>query len=245
MFLDECFKRYGLSESFVKKISTKKSSDIRNKDFQIDDADDFWDIVLNFVKQKQNVVDINPIVLNQEKWFYDILGYQSNKEVDVTKIYFGDSIQQIRFDKKLHILTFYKFFEYEGELFAFRIQLEKYSDVLSLLIDFSCRTKKGCGETVEGETVETIIYDTKDRCWGESVFDWSRASWDFLEVVLNIINLFADDFESSCIPQLPKNFHRRYWEKWRDKYYVDVQKISIQMPMTTAIQKVLKQKGIV
>ena len=123
MFLDECFKRYGLSESFVKKISTKKSSDIRNKDFQIDDADDFWDIVLNFVKQKQNVVNINPIVKFQEKWFYDILGYQSNKEVDVTKIYFGVYIEKINFDNKLHTLTFYKFFEYEGELFAFRIQL--------------------------------------------------------------------------------------------------------------------------
>ena len=237
MFLDECFERYGVSESFVNKISRKKSSDVRNKDFQVNDVDDLWDIVLNFVKQRQDVfVDINHIVFHS-KWFYDILSYQSKGEVDVTKTYFGDYIVHDRLFKfpSLHKLSFYKFFEYEGELFAFRIILEKQSEVLSLSIEFGCRTEEGCAESVE-----TIIYDAKDRCWDENYFG-SQASLDFLEIVLKTIGLFADDFESSCIPQLPKNFHRLYWE---DEYNADIEKISTQLPMTSAIKKVLKQKGI-
>lgn len=231
MNLRECFNRYGLKESFVRKTSSvSKRGMIEDKGngFQIDDKEDFDQLLMDYVEKRSDVFVEGSFIsdiFGNNKWMEEIVANQKTKEIDTDKIYYNKCNQSI---------CFYKFFVYEDELMAFNFRLSKHKGYV-FSSSFVCRTMEDYATFLE-----SLYYSPESRKW-ENVPEDSEYSIRLLKVVIKTLDLFADRFEERCVPEFPKNFHTIFWE---DEYTINLDKFENLQPMRFVMRKIFKENNI-
>lgn len=241
MNLRECFNRYGLKESFVRKTSSvSKRGMIEDKGngFQIDDKEDFDQLLMDYVEKRSDVFVEGPFISNifgNNIWMSEIVANQKTKEIDTDKIYYNKCNQYF---------CFYKFFIYEDELMAFKFRLSINSrkhEGYAFSSSFVCRTMEDYAIGIED-----VYYIPELKEWeNENVFyfypEYSEYSIRLLKVVIKTLDLFADRFEERCMPKFPKNFHTIFWE---DECNINLDKFENLKPMSSAMRKIFKENNI-
>ena len=235
MNLRECFNRYGLKESFVRKTSSvnkKRMIEDEGNGFQIDDKEDFDQLLMDYVEKRSDVFVEGSFIGNMfgnNKWMVEIVAHQKTKEIDTDKIYYNKCNQSI---------CFYKFFVYEGELMAFNFKLSINSRKHKGYVfssSFVCRTMEDYAIDVE-----SVYYSPESRKY-ENMPEDSEYSIRLLKVVIKTLDLVADRFEERCVPKFPKNFHTIFWE---DECTINLDKFENLQPMTFAMRKIFKENNI-
>lgn len=241
MNLRECLKRYGLKESFVRKTSSVSKrgmiEDKGNGFFQIDDKEDFDQLLMDYVEKRSDVFvegSFMSDIFGNNKWMTEIVANQKSKEIDTDKIYYNKSNQSI---------CFYKFFVYEDELMVFKFKLSKTRKHKGYAFSssFVCRTMKDYAVDLEN-----VYYIPELKEWeNEDDFyfypEYSEYSHRLLKVVIKTLDLFADRFEERLVPKFPKNFHTIFWE---DEYNINLDKFENLRPMSSAMKKIFKENNI-
>lgn len=234
MNLRECFNRYGLKESFVRKtssVNTKGMIEDKGNGFQIYDKEGFEQILMDYIKKRSYVFVESPFIgiLGNNTWMEEQVTHQKTREIDLDKIYY------IKYNQKI---CFYKFFVYEDELMAFNFKLSRYSRkhkgyVFS--VSFVCRTMEDYATDIE-----SLFYSPDSRKW-EDVPEGTEYSFRLLEVVTKTLDLFADRFEEKCVPKFPKYFHIIFWE---DECDINLEKFENLRPMSSAMRKIFEENNI-
>ena len=184
MNLRECFNRYSLKESFIRKTSSvnkKGMIEDEGNGFRIDNREDFEQSLMDYVEKRSDVFVESPFIgrLGNNIWMREQVAQQKTKEIDLDKIYY------IKYNQKI---CFYKFFVYEDELMAFNFKLRKHEGYV-FSASFVCRTMEDFATYVE-----TLFYSPDSRKW-EDVPKGTEYSFRLLEVVIKTLDLFADLFE--------------------------------------------------
>ena len=235
MNLRECFNRYSLKESFIRKTSSvNKKGMIEDKGngFRIDNREDFEQSLMDYVEKRSDVfVEASFIgnILGNNTWMEEQVAHQKTKEIDLDKIYY------IKYNQKI---CFYKFFVYEDELMAFNFKLSRYSRKHKGYVfsaSFVCRSMEDFATDIE-----TLFYSPDSRKW-EDVPEGTEYSYRLLEVVIKTLDLFADLFEERCVPKFPKNFHTIFWE---DESTINLDKFENRKPMSFVMRKIFKENNI-
>lgn len=235
MNLRECFNRYSLKESFIRKTSSvNKKGMIEDKGngFRIDNREDFEQSLMDYVEKRSDVfVEASFIgnILGNNTWMEEQVAHQKTKEIDLDKIYY------IKYNQKI---CFYKFFVYEDELMAFYFKLFRYSrkhEGYVFSASFVCRSMEDFATDIE-----TLFYSPDSRKW-ENVPEGTEYSYRLLEVVIKTLDLFADLFEERCVPKFPKNFHTIFWE---DECTINLDKFENMKPMSFVMRKIFKENNI-
>ena len=234
MNLRECFNRYSLKESFIRKTSSvnkKGMIEDEGNGFRIDNREDFEQSLMDYVERRSDVFVESPFigVLGNNIWMEEQVAHQKTKEIDLDKIYY------IKYNQKI---CFYKFFVYEDELMAFNFKLSRYSRkhkgyVFS--VSFVCRSMEDYATDIE-----SLFYSPDSRKW-EDVPEGTEYSFRLLEVVIKTLDLFADLFEERCVPKFPKNFHTIFWE---DECTINIDKFENMKPMSFVMRKIFKENNI-
>ena len=235
MNLRECFNRYSLKESFIRKTSSvNKKGMIEDKGngFRIDNREDFEQSLMDYVEKRSDVfVEASFIgnILGNNTWMEEQVAHQKTREIDLDKIYY------IKYNQKI---CFYKFFVYEDELMAFYFKLFRYSrkhEGYVFSASFVCRSMEDFATDIE-----TLFYSPDSRKW-ENVPEGTEYSYRLLEVVIKTLDLFADLFEERCVPKFPKNFHTIFWE---DECTINLDKVENMKPMSFVMRKSFKENNI-
>ena len=234
MNLRECFNRYSLKESFIRKTSSvnkKGMIEDEGNGFRIDNREDFEQSLMDYVERRSDVFVEAPFigVLGNNIWMEEQVAHQKTKEIDLDKIYY------IKYNQKI---CFYKFFVYEDELMAFYFKLFRYSgkhEGYVFSASFVCRTMEDFATYVE-----SLFYSPDSRKW-EDVPKGTEYSYRLLEVVIKTLDLFADLFEERCVPKFPKNFHTIFWE---DEYTINLDKFEFLKPMSFVMRKIFKENNL-
>ena len=234
MNLRECFNRYSLKESFIRKTSSvNKKGMIEDKGngFRIDNREDFEQSLMDYVEKRSDVFVEAPFigVLGNNIWMEEQVAHQKTKEIDLDKIYY------IKYNQKI---CFYKFFVYEDELMAFYFKLFRYSgkhEGYVFSASFVCRTMEDYAIDVE-----SLFYSPDSRKW-EDVSEGAEYSYRLLKVVIKTLDLFADLFEERCVPKFPKNFHTIFWD---DECTINIDKFENMKPMSFVMRKIFKENNI-
>ena len=235
MNLRECFNRYSLKESFIRKTSSvNKKGMIEDKGngFRIDNREDFEQSLMDYVEKRSDVfVEASFIgnILGNNTWMEEQVAHQKTKEIDLDKIYY------IKYNQKI---CFYKFFVYEDELMAFKFKLSRYTkkhEGYVFSASFVCRSMEDFATDIE-----TLFYSPDSRKW-EDVPEGTEYSYRLLEVVIKTLNLFADLFEERCVPKFPKNFHTIFWE---DECTINIDKFENMKPMSFVMRKIFKENNL-
>lgn len=234
MNLRECFNRYSLKESFIRKTSSvnkKGMIEDEGNGFRIDNREDFEQSLMDYVERRSDVFVEAPFigVLGNNIWMEEQVAHQKTKEIDLDKIYY------IKYNQKI---CFYKFFVYEDELMAFYFKLFRYSgkhEGYVFSASFVCRTMEDFATYVE-----SLFYSPDSRKW-EDVPKGTEYSYRLLEVVIKTLDLFADLFEERCVPKFPKNFHTIFWD---DECTINLDKFENLQPMSFAMRKIFKENNI-
>ena len=235
MNLRECFNRYSLKESFIRKTSSvnkKGMIEDEGNGFRIDNREDFEQSLMDYVEKRSDVfVEASFIgnILGNNTWMEEQVAHQKTKEIDLGKIYY------IKYNQKI---CFYKFFVYEDELMAFNFKLSRYSRkhkgyVFS--VSFVCRSMEDYATDIE-----SLFYSPDSRKW-EDVPEGTEYSFRLLEVVIKTLDLFADLFEERCVPKFPKNFHTIFWE---DECTINIDKFENMKPMSFVMRKIFKENNL-
>ncbi len=107
MNLRECFNRYSLKESFIRKTSSvnkKRMIEDEGNGFRIDNREDFEQSLMDYVEKRSDVfLEASFIgnILGNNTWMEEQVAHQKTKEIDLDKIYY------IKYNQKI---CFYKFF---------------------------------------------------------------------------------------------------------------------------------------
>ena len=235
MNLRECFNRYSLKESFIRKTSSvnkKGMIEDEGNGFRIDNREDFEQSLMDYVEKRSDVfVEASFIgnILGNNTWMEEQVAHQKTKEIDLGKIYY------IKYNQKI---CFYKFFVYEDELTAFYFKLFRYSrkhEGYVFSASFVCRSMEDYATDIE-----SLFYSPDSRKW-EDVPEGTEYSFRLLEVVIKTLDLFADLFEERCVPKFPKNFHTIFWE---DEYTINLDKFENMKPMSFVMRKIFKENNI-
>ena len=235
MNLRECFNRYSLKESFIRKTSSvNKKGMIEDKGngFRIDNREDFEQSLMDYVEKRSDVFVEDSFIgniLGNNTWMEEQVAHQKTKEIDLDKIYY------IKYNQKI---CFYKFFVYEDELMAFYFKLFRYSrkhEGYVFSASFVCRSMEDFATDIE-----TLFYSPDSRKW-ENVPEGTEYSYRLLEVVIKTLDLFADLFEERCVPKFPKNFHTIFWE---DECTINIDKFENMEPMSFVMRKIFKENNI-
>lgn len=232
MNLRECFNRYSLKESFIRKTSSvnkKGMIEDEGNGFRIDNREDFEQSLMDYVEKRSDVFIEAPFIGHLYTWMDEQVAHQKTKEIDLDKIYYlKDNFK----------ICFYKFFVYEDELMAFNFKLSRYSKkhkgyVFS--VSFVCRSMEDYATNIE-----YLFYSPDSRKW-EDVPEGYEYSYRLLEVVIKTLDLFADLFEERCVPKFPKNFHTIFWE---DECTINLDKFENMEPMSFVMRKIFKENNI-
>ena len=235
MNLRECFNRYSLKESFIRKTSSvnkKGMIEDEGNGFRIDNREDFEQSLMDYVEKRSDVfVEASFIgnILGNNTWMEEQVAHQKTKEIDLDKIYY------IKYNQKI---CFYKFFVYEDELMAFNFKLSRYSRKHKGYVfsaSFVCRSMEDFATDIE-----TLFYSPDSRKW-ENVSEGTEYSFRLLEVVIKTLDLFADLFEERCVPKFPKNFHTIFWE---DECTINLDKFESMKPMSFVMRKIFKENNL-
>lgn len=235
MNLRECFNRYSLKESFIRKTSSvnkKGMIEDEGNGFQIDNREDFEQSLMDYVEKRSDVfVEASFIgnILGNNTWMEKQVAHQKTREIDLDKIYY------IKYNQKI---CFYKFFVYEDELMAFNFKLSRYSRKHKGYVfsaSFVCRSMEDYATDIE-----SLFYSPDSRKW-EDVPEGTEYSYRLLEVVIKTLDLFADLFEERCVPKFPKNFHTIFWE---DECTINIDKFENMEPMSFVMRKIFKENNI-
>lgn len=234
MNLRECFNRYGLKESFIRKTSSvNKKGMIEDKGngFRIDNREDFEQSLMDYVEKRSDVFVESPFIgkLGNNIWMREQVAQQKTKEIDLDKIYY------IKYNQKI---CFYKFFVYEDELMAFNFKLSIYSRKHKGYVfsaSFVCRTMEDYAIGIE-----SLFYSPDSRKW-EDEPEGTEYSYRLLKVVIKTLDLFADRFEEKCVPKFPKNFHTIFWE---DECTINIDKFESMKPMSFVMRKIFKENNL-
>ena len=235
MNLRECFNRYSLKESFIRKTSSvnkKGMIEDEGNGFRIDNREDFEQSLMDYVEKRSDVfVEASFIgnILGNNTWMEEQVAHQKTKEIDLDKIYY------IKYNQKI---CFYKFFVYEDELMAFKFKLSRYTkkhEGYVFSASFVCRSMEDFATDIE-----TLFYSPDSRKW-EDVPEGTEYSYRLLEVVIKTLDLFADLFEERCVPKFPKNFHTIFWE---DECTINIDKFENMEPMSFVMRKIFKENNI-
>ena len=234
MNLRECFNRYSLKESFIRKTSSvNKKGMIEDKGngFRIDNREDFEQSLMDYVEKRSDVFVESPFIgiLGNNIWMEEQVAHQKTKEIDLDKIYYKKYNQKI---------CFYKFFVYEDELMAFYFKLFRYSGKHKGYVfsaSFVCRSMEDFATDIE-----TLFYSPDSRKW-EDEPEGTEYSYRLLEVVIKTLDLFADLFEERCVPKFPKNFHTIFWD---DECTINIDKFENMKPMSFVMRKIFKENNI-
>ena len=235
MNLRECFNRYSLKESFIRKTSSvnkKGMIEDEGNGFRIDNREDFEQSLMDYVEKRSDVfVEASFIgnILGNNTWMEEQVAHQKTKEIDLDKIYY------IKYNQKI---CFYKFFVYEDELMAFNFKLSRYSRKHKGYVfsaSFVCRSMEDYATYIE-----SLFYSPDSRKW-EDVPEGTEYSYRLLEVVIKTLDLFADLFEERCVPKFPKNFHTIFWE---DECTINIDKFENMEPMSFVMRKIFKENNI-
>ena len=235
MNLRECFNRYSLKESFIRKTSSvnkKGMIEDEGNGFRIDNREDFEQSLMDYVEKRSDVfVEASFIgnILGNNTWMEEQVAHQKTKEIDLDKIYY------IKYNQKI---CFYKFFVYEDELMAFNFKLSRYSRKHKGYVfsaSFVCRSMEDYATCIE-----SLFYRPDSRKW-EDVPEGTEYSYRLLEVVIKTLDLFADLFEERCVPKFPKNFHTIFWE---DECTINIDKFENMEPMSFVMRKIFKENNI-
>ena len=235
MNLRECFNRYSLKESFIRKTSSvnkKGMIEDEGNGFRIDNREDFEQSLMDYVEKRSDVfVEASFIgnILGNNTWMEEQVAHQKTKEIDLDKIYY------IKYNQKI---CFYKFFVYEDELMAFNFKLSRYSRKHKGYVfsaSFVCRSMEDYATDIE-----SLFYSPDSRKW-ENVSEGTEYSFRPLEVVIKTLDLFADLFEERCVPKFPKNFHTIFWE---DECTINIDKFENMEPMSFVMRKIFKENNI-
>ena len=235
MNLRECFNRYSLKESFIRKTSSvnkKGMIEDEGNGFRIDNREDFEQSLMDYVEKRSDVfVEASFIgnILGNNTWMEEQVAHQKTREIDLDKIYY------IKYNQKI---CFYKFFVYEDELMAFYFKLFRYSgkhEGYVFSASFVCRTMEDFATYVED-----LFYSPDSRKW-EDVPKGTEYSYRLLEVVIKTLDLFADLFEERCVPKFPKNFHTIFWE---DECTINLDKFENMKPMSFVMRKIFKENNL-
>ena len=235
MNLRECFNRYSLKESFIRKTSSvnkKGMIEDEGNGFRIDNREDFEQSLMDYVEKRSDVfVEASFIgnILGNNTWMEEQVAHQKTKEIDLDKIYY------IKYNQKI---CFYKFFVYEDELMAFYFKLFRYSrkhEGYVFSASFVCRSMEDYATDIE-----SLFYSPDSRKW-EDVPEGTEYSYRLLEVVIKTLDLFADLFEERCVPKFPKNFHTIFWE---DECTINIDKFENMEPMSFVMRKIFKENNI-
>ena len=235
MNLRECFNRYSLKESFIRKTSSvnkKGMIEDEGNGFRIDNREDFEQSLMDYVEKRSDVfVEASFIgnILGNNTWMKEQVAHQKTKEIDLDKIYY------IKYNQKI---CFYKFFVYEDELMAFNFKLSRYSRKHKGYVfsaSFVCRSMEDYATDIE-----SLFYSPDSRKW-EDVPEGTEYSYRLLEVVIKTLDLFADLFEERCVPKFPKNFHTIFWE---DECTINIDKFENMKPMSFVMRKIFKENNI-
>ena len=235
MNLRECFNRYSLKESFIRKTSSvdkKGMIEDKGNGFRIDNREDFEQSLMDYVEKRSDVfVEASFIgnILGNNTWMEEQVAHQKTREIDLDKIYY------IKYNQKI---CFYKFFVYEDELMAFNFKLSRYSRKHKGYVfsaSFVCRSMEDYATDIE-----SLFYSPDSRKW-EDVSEGTEYSFRLLEVVIKTLDLFADLFEERCVPKFPKNFHTIFWE---DECTINLDKFENMKPMSFVMRKIFKENNI-
>ena len=235
MNLRECFNRYSLKESFIRKTSSvnkKGMIEDEGNGFRIDNREDFEQFLMDYVKKRSDVfVEASFIgnILGNNTWMEEQVAHQKTREIDLDKIYY------IKYNQKI---CFYKFFVYEDELMAFNFKLSRYSRKYKGYVfsaSFVCRSMEDYATDIE-----SLFYSPDSRKW-EDVPEGTEYSFRLLEVVIKTLDLFADLFGERCVPKFPKNFHTIFWE---DECTINLDKFENMEPMSFVMRKIFKENNI-
>lgn len=234
MNLRECFNRYSLKESFIRKTSSvnkKGMIEDEGNGFRIDNREDFEQSLMDYVEKRSDVFVESPFIgiLGNNIWMEEQVAHQKTKEIDLDKIYYTKYNQKI---------CFYKFFVYEDELMAFYFKLFRYSGKHKGYVfsaSFVCRSMEDFATDIE-----TLFYSPDSRKW-EDVPEGTEYSYRLLEVVIKTLDLFADRFEEKCVPKFPKNFHTIFWE---DECTINIDKFESMKPMSFVMRKIFKENNL-
>ena len=235
MNLRECFNRYSLKESFIRKTSSvnkKGMIEDEGNGFRIDNREDFEQSLMDYVEKRSDVfVEASFIgnILGNNTWMEEQVAHQKTKEIDLDKIYY------IKYNQKI---CFYKFFVYEDELMAFYFKLFRYSrkhEGYVFSASFVCRSMEDYATDIE-----SLFYSPDSREW-EGVPEGTEYSYRLLEVVIKTLDLFADLFEERCVPKFPKNFHTIFWE---DECTINLDKFENMKPMSFVMRKIFKENNL-
>ena len=235
MNLRECFNRYSLKESFIRKTSSvnkKGMIEDEGNGFRIDNREDFEQSLMDYVEKRSDVfVEASFIgnILGNNTWMEEQVAHQKTREIDLDKIYY------IKYNQKI---CFYKFFVYEDELMAFNFKLSRYSRKYKGYVfsaSFVCRSMEDFATDIE-----TLFYSPDSRKW-ENVPEGTEYSFRLLEVVIKTLDLFADLFEERCVPKFPKNFHTIFWE---DECAINLDKFENMEPMSFVMRKIFKENNL-
>lgn len=235
MNLRECFNRYSLKESFIRKTSSvnkKGMIEDEGNGFRIDNREDFEQSLMDYVEKRSDVfVEASFIgnILGNNTWMEEQVAHQKTREIDLDKIYY------IKYNQKI---CFYKFFVYEDELMAFNFKLSRYSRKHKGYVfsaSFVCRSMEDYATDIE-----SLFYSPDSRKW-EDTPEGTEYSFRLLEVVIKTLDLFADLFEERCVPKFPKNFHTIFWE---DECTINIDKFENMEPMSFVMRKIFKENNI-
>ena len=235
MNLRECFNRYSLKESFIRKTSSvnkKGMIEDEGNGFRIDNREDFEQSLMDYVEKRSDVfVEASFIgnILGNNTWMEEQVAHQKTKEIDLDKIYY------IKYNQKI---CFYKFFVYEDELMAFNFKLSRYSRKHKGYVfsaSFVCRSMEDYATYIE-----SLFYSPDSRKW-EDTPEGTEYSFRLLEVVIKTLDLFADLFEERCVPKFPKNFHTIFWE---DECTINLDKFESMKPMSFVMRKIFKENNL-
>ena len=235
MNLRECFNRYSLKESFIRKTSSvnkKGMIEDEGNGFRIDNREDFEQSLMDYVEKRSDVfVEASFIgnILGNNTWMEEQVAHQKTREIDLDKIYY------IKYNQKI---CFYKFFVYEDELMAFNFKLSRYSRKYKGYVfsaSFVCRSMEDYATDIE-----SLFYSPDSRKW-EDVPEGTEYSFRLLEVVIKTLDLFADLFGERCVPKFPKNFHTIFWE---DECTINLDKFENMEPMSFVMRKIFKENNI-
>ena len=235
MNLRECFNRYSLKESFIRKTSSvnkKGMIEDEGNGFRIDNREDFEQSLMDYVEKRSDVfVEASFIgnILGNNTWMEEQVAHQKTREIDLDKIYY------IKYNQKI---CFYKFFVYEDELMAFYFKLSGYSrkhEGYVFSASFVCRSMEDYATDIE-----SLFYSPDSRKW-EDVPEGTEYSFRLLEVVIKTLDLFADLFGERCVPKFPKNFHTIFWE---DECTINLDKFENMEPMSFVMRKIFKENNI-
>ena len=235
MNLRECFNRYSLKESFIRKtslVNKKGMIEDEGNGFRIDNREDFEQSLMDYVEKRSDVfVEASFIgnILGNNTWMEKQVAHQKTREIDLDKIYY------IKYNQKI---CFYKFFVYEDELMAFYFKLFRYSgkhEGYVFSASFVCRSMEDFATDIE-----TLFYSPDSRKW-EDTPEGTEYSYRLLEVVIKTLDLFADLFEERCVPKFPKNFHTIFWE---DECTINIDKFENMEPMSFVMRKIFKENNI-